>query len=62
MPKKLIDLDGLAYVWTKIKTSMVQLMTGKANIYLTNVTDDDFRDKAERYCSTCYSLCYYCSF
>lgn len=46
MPKKFIDLDGLAYVWSKIKASMNELMTGKADIDLTNVTDDDFRDKA----------------
>lgn len=47
MPKKLIDLDGLAYVWQKIKTSVDQLMTGKADIDLTNVTDYDFRNKAD---------------
>ena len=46
MPKKFIDLNGLAYVWGKIKTSMNELMTGKADIDLSNVTDNDFRDKA----------------
>lgn len=46
MPKKFIDLDGLAYVWNRIKASMNELVTGKADINLSNVTDNDFRNKA----------------
>lgn len=47
MPKKFIDLDGLAHVWKKIKNSMDELMTGKADIDFENVSNDDFRDKAD---------------
>lgn len=59
MSKKLIDLDGLAYVWQKIKTSMDQLMTGKADIDLTNVTDDDFRNKADLAGGSLHTRCHF---
>lgn len=42
MAKKFIDLDGIAHVWSKIKT----LLSGKADTDLNNVTNDNFRDKA----------------
>lgn len=42
MAKKFIDLDGIAHVWSKIKT----LLSGKADTDFGNVTDDNFRSKA----------------
>lgn len=46
MPKKYIDLEGLAHVWGKIKSLMGTELLAKADIDFGNVTDDDFRDKA----------------
>lgn len=43
MPKKLIDLNGIAHVWLKIKT----LLAGKADTNFGNVTNDDFKQKAD---------------